>query len=80
VEPWAAFADQSQLWTPQKLKELADKWPDLAARNLSMGDATIKNVAEYYAQMGCQVEILTADEQLKSYQPIYPEKPRRRKG
>ncbi len=77
--PWAAFSDQTLLWEPEKLKTLADTWPDLAAQKLSLGDATIKDVAEYYAQMGCQVEILTGDQGLKSYEPITPtEIPRRR--
>jgi hypothetical protein len=78
--PWAAFSDQSVLWSPEKLKSLADSWPDLAASRLSLGDATIKDVAEYYAKMGCAVEILTGDQGLKSYEPaIPPAIPRRRR-
>jgi hypothetical protein len=77
--PWAAFSDQSYLWTAEKLKELADSWPDLAAQKLSLGDATIKNVAEYYAQLGYAVEILTGDQGLKAYEPVTPVAiPRRR--
>jgi len=67
--PWAAFSEQDMLWKPDKLKKLADTWPDLAARSLSLGDATIKDVAEYYAESGCEVEILTGDGGLKAYQP-----------
>jgi len=78
--PWAAFSDQSVLWSPDKLKLLADTWPDLAAQKLSLGDATIMDVAEYYAQMNCQVEILTGDHGLKSYEPSTPQEiPRRRR-
>jgi len=78
--PWAAFSEQSTLWTSQKLKALADSWPELAASKLSIGDATIKDVADYYAQMGFMVEILTGDQGLKSYEPAQPvEIPRRRK-
>jgi hypothetical protein len=77
--PWAAFAEQSVLWSPERLKVLAATWPDLAARRLSLADATIKDVAEHYAAMGCQVEILTGDQGLKAYEPpVPPEVPRRR--
>lgn len=68
--PWAAFSDQAVLWTSAKLKELAATWPDLADQNFSLGDATIKDVAEYYAQIGYDVEILTGDQRLKAYQPV----------
>jgi len=79
--PWAAFSDQSILWSAEKLKVLANSWPDLAARKLSLGDATIKDVAEYYAQMGYEVEILTGDQGLKAYEPVAPVSvPRRRRG
>lgn len=80
--PWAAFSDQNILWSAEKLKSLADSWPDLAEQKLSLGDATIKDVAEYYAQMGCyEVEILTGDQGLKAYQPLAPiAKPRRKRG
>lgn len=79
-EPWAAFAHQSELWSPEGLKALAANWPNLVARKISIGDATIKDVAEYYAQLRFEVEILTGDQGLKAYQPIAPaETPRRRK-
>ncbi|MEE4209882.1 MAG: hypothetical protein V2I43_11505 [Parvularcula sp.] len=77
--PWAAFSDQSILWSQQKLKALADSWPALADQKLSLGDATIKDVAEYYAQIGAKVEILTGDQGLKAYEPLAPVAiPRRR--
>jgi len=77
--PWAAFSEQSTLWSAEKLKNLANIWPPLAAQKLSLGDATIKDVADYYAQMNYQVEILTGDQGLKSYEPIAPvDLPRRR--
>jgi len=79
MTPWAAFSDQSILWSPEKLKSLADTWPDLAAQKLSLGDVTIKDVAEYYALMSNEVEILTGDQGLKAYEPLAPaEIPRRR--
>lgn len=77
--PWAAFSEQSVLWSPEKLESLANEWPNLAAQRISLADATIKNVAEYYAQLSCQVEILTGDGGLKAYQPIHVASiPRRR--
>lgn len=77
--PWAAFSEQSTLWSPEKLIQLADTWPDLANQGVSLGDATIKDVAEYYAQMNYRVEILTGDQGLKAYEPAAPaEIPRRR--
>lgn len=79
-EPWAAFTFQSELWNEENLIKLADEWPDLAAQKLSIGDTTIKNVAKYYSDAGYQVEILTADQGLKSYEPATKKIiPRRRK-
>lgn len=79
--PWAAFTDQSVLWDAQGLKKLAVEWSQLAARKVSIGDATIKTVAEFYAKTGCQVEILTGDHGLKAYQPTTPAPiPRRRRS
>uniref|UniRef100_Q3AR12 PIN domain-containing protein n=1 Tax=Chlorobium chlorochromatii (strain CaD3) TaxID=340177 RepID=Q3AR12_CHLCH len=77
--PWAAFSEQSTLWSQEQLKALANSWPILAAQKLSLGDVTIKDVAEFYANSGYSVEILTGDNGLKAYEPIVPiEKPRRR--
>lgn len=78
--PWAVFTEQSVLWEAEELKKLATEWAPLAMQKISIGDATIKTVAEYYAKMGFQVEILTGDAGLKSYQPTTPvPTPRRRK-
>lgn len=80
--PWAAFTAQSDLWSSEKLNELAEKWPELAASRISLGDATIKDVAEYYAeQSSTKVEIFTGDEGLKAYEPLVKPAfiPRRRK-
>jgi hypothetical protein len=78
--PWAAFTHQSALWSAERLKDLAETWPDLAARWLSLGDTTIRYVAEHYAQAGYAVEILTGDRELKSYEPITPDEVPRRRG
>lgn len=78
--PWAAFTDQSPLWEAANLLTLADQWPSMAAGGLSIGDATIKDVAEYYAQGGIAVQILTGDAGLKAYEPAKPVPiPRRRR-
>lgn len=79
--PWAAFTEQSALWQSEKLRALADTWPALAAGGTSIGDHTIKDVAEYYALAGYHVEILTGDAGLKAYEPTKPVSiPRRRRG
>ena len=57
------------------------EWPELAAQKISIGDATIKSVADYYAKTGLEVEILTGDAGLKAYQPVTPvSTPRRRRS
>jgi hypothetical protein len=58
--------------------ELANDWPKLADAKISLGDATIKHVADYYAQAGFSVKILTSDERLRAYEPSIPEKKPRR--
>ena len=70
TSPWAAFSEQSALWTHEKLKKLAETWPDLAVQKISLADATIKDVAEYYALAGYAVEIFTGDQGLKAHEPI----------
>lgn len=78
--PWAAFSDQAELWRRDHITKLVDDWPTLAASGLTIGDATIKDVAEYYARTGFDVEIFTADAGLKAYQPSTPiPQPRRRR-
>jgi len=80
-EPWAAFGHQATLWEKEKLAKLSNEWPELAAQGLGIGDATIKDVAEYYAKTGSfTVQILTGDKGLKSYEPAAPPLiPRRRR-
>lgn len=81
TSPWAAFEHQVELWNKKSMNRLADAWPELAKQGLGIGDATIKDVAEYYAKAGYEVEILTGDEGLKAYQPAKPPPvPRRRKN
>jgi len=78
--PWAAFTEQSSLWESDNLRKVAETWPALATGGTSIGDHTIKDVAEYYAQAGYFVEILTGDAGLKAYEPVQPASiPRRRR-
>jgi hypothetical protein len=78
--PWAAFSDQQLLWSADGLKSLAAKWPNLAAQKLSIGDATISEVANHYAKMGFKVEIYSGDQGLREHHmaTVLPQ-PRRRK-
>lgn len=82
VTPWAAFIVQAELWTADKLRELAEIWPQMAASRISLGDATIKDVADYYNVQGFTVEIFTGDQGLKAYEPrvapVAVTQPRRR--
>ncbi|MCI8504561.1 MAG: hypothetical protein HFI67_00025 [Lachnospiraceae bacterium] len=78
-EPWAAFTSQSELWSEENLKKLANEWPKLAASKISIGDTTIKDVAEFYTESGFKVEILTGDGGLKAYEPKAIKVPRRRR-
>ena len=79
ASPWAAFTDQSMLWESTSLQELAITWPNLATGGTSIGDATIKHVAEHYSKAGYEVEIVTGDEGLKAYETKTPSPvPRRR--
>ena len=77
--PWAAFTEQADLWSGDNLKKLAGIWPGLAVTKLSIGDATIKDVAEYYSAMGFVVRLLSGDLGLAAYEPPHPPLvPRRR--
>jgi hypothetical protein len=80
--PWAAFARQVDLWSAAELHELAAAFPEAASHQRSMGDMTIAKVADFYYQSGFDVQIFTADEQLRAYQPPQPRsqpQPRRRR-
>ena len=83
TKPWAAFSVQIDLWSNEKFIALAEKWPEFAKSELSLGDVTIVDVAKYYEKIdSLSVEILTADKGLKTYEPGQPTnevpKPRRR--
>ncbi len=81
--PWAAFDQQRILWEPEQLRELADQLPEMCSRGVGMGDMSIKQVADYYAALACDVEILTGDRGLRAYAAEPPRQmpvPRRRSG
>lgn len=81
TSPWAAFTEQSGLWNAENLKNLAATWGINVESGHSLGDASIVNVANYYYELGFEVEIFTGDYGLKAYEPIVQPsmKPRRRK-
>ena len=80
ISPWAAFTEQSELWKKENLKVLAKRWKESVISGQSLGDASIVDVANYYASAEFEVEIFTGDEGLKAYEPAMPVlKPRRRK-
>lgn len=67
--PWAAFTHQSNLWSRDGLYDLADRWKGTAVSGQSLGDASIVDVVKFYTDAGNEVEILTGDKGLKSYEP-----------
>ena len=82
TSPWAAFTEQKDLWENEGLASLATRWKETAISGQSLGDASIVDVANYYAEMGFEVEILTGDQGLKAYEPpkkIAVKLPRRRR-
>lgn len=79
TSPWVAFGEQIELWGTEKLKELAAEWPTKAMAEISMGDATIKKVGDFYAAKGYQVEFLTHDKQLKAQEPSPPSKTQKKR-
>jgi hypothetical protein len=80
ISPWAAFTEQSELWKKENLKVLAERWKESVISGQSLGDASIVDVANYYASADFEVEIFTGDEGLKAYEPSTPMvKPRRRR-
>lgn len=67
ASPWAAFTQQAVLWEKENIERLANEWPDLAKAGLSLADATMSDVADYYARTGYSVQLLTADRGLSEY-------------
>ena len=67
--PWATFTEQHGLWNNDGLTTLVLRWKDTAASGQSLGDASIVDIANYYEEIGYEVEILTGNKGLKAYQP-----------
>ena len=79
ISSWAAFTEQSELWKKDNLKVLAERWKENVISGQSLGDASIVDVANYYASAEFEVEIFTGDQGLKAYEPsTVLVKPRRR--
>lgn len=84
--PWAAYCKQKSLWEEEHLKDVVARWVSMntTAGKHSLGDVSILNVATAYRAAGFEVEILTADKLLKSYESVdlahidMPAPPRRR--
>ena len=79
-EPWAAFTEQSVLFSNEVLLEIADNWPERAAGRTSIGDFMILSVANYYSQAGISVQLLTGDAGLKAHEPVAEMRVPRRRG
>ena len=67
MSPWATFTEQATLWNAENIRALAESWPQLASRKISLADASIRHVADYYARAGFEVELLTGDRGLQMY-------------
>ena len=79
TSPWVEFSQQDVLWSRTNLSKLISDWPEYAKAKFSIGDMTIRFVAEFYSEMGYDVHIFTGDAGLKSYEPATkPLIPRRR--
>lgn len=86
--PWIPFNGQDSLYTPDKMKELLEKWKERAISGDSIGDVSITAIADFYAgaMRNYEVLIYTLDEGLSAYSPspanellIVPAPPRRKR-
>lgn len=76
--PWVPFMGQGELWKKESLKSWVEDWGNQVQTGLSMGDASIQQVADFYNNAGYCVEIFTGDAGLKSREPGPSMPPRRR--
>ncbi len=68
-QPWAVFSRQKDLWDGGKLKDLANRWSEtVVVEKQSLGDAAIVDVAAFYKELGCTIEIFTGDGGLKNWE------------
>ncbi|MDE6193741.1 MAG: hypothetical protein K2M83_07130 [Muribaculaceae bacterium] len=68
-EPWDIFTNQTNLFDEENFKKLVEKWRELSMSGISMGDASIIQVAHHYDSNNFTVEIYTGDTGLKAYEP-----------
>lgn len=68
-EPWDIFTNQTILFEEENFKKLVETWRELSMSGISMGDASIIQVAMHYDSKNFTVEIYTGDTGLKAYQP-----------
>ena len=69
LEPWDIFTNQTNLFEEENFKKLVETWRNLAMSGISMGDASIIQVAQHYESKNFNVEIYTGDTGLKAYEP-----------
>lgn len=68
-EPWDIFTNQTNLFDEDNFKGLVEKWRELSMSGISMGDASIIQVAQHYNSKNLTVEIYTGDTGLKAFEP-----------
>ena len=68
-EPWDIFTNQTNLFDEENFKKLVEKWRELSMSGISMGDASIIQIAQHYDSKNFTVEIYTGDDGLKAYEP-----------
>jgi hypothetical protein len=68
ISPWVIFTKQAEFWEAKALTKLADEWPAFIKRDISMGDATILAIRDYYLRSKIPVMVLTGDRKLRDYE------------
>lgn len=69
LEPWDIFTNQTSLFDEENFKKLVETWRELSMSGISMGDASIIQVANHYYSKNFTVEIFTGDTGLKALFP-----------
>lgn len=67
--PWIVFSNQIQLFENNKLMEMLDEWFN-HIHTLSIGDVSVKRVADLYQNDLTEVVIYTCDHKLRAYSPV----------
>lgn len=66
--PWILFNDQLAIFDDEKLLEMIDEWRE-NLDSLSIGDISVKRVADHYASDRTEIIIFTCDQNLRAYSP-----------